>query len=192
MTLVTHPIFCPLPFLQTKTDSRPDSERHCTALAQVLHLPTIPCCAPLEHKSGRSLRHFFFLFYFVWGAYLRWQLCIWLMRCGTRMRVPERALRLRGSAGLRCGLPPLLLVITRARAGKLTTTPIHRGGPWTKLAYKYVHSFPKCTHTLTQRYIYTNKWSMMKRYKVTADTFLICDMHACTYVSSLQPTHTHR
>lgn len=33
---------------------------------------------------------------------------------------------------------------------------------------------------------------MMKRYKVTADTALICNMHVCGYVRSLQPTlHTH-
>ncbi len=56
-------------------------------------------------------------------------------------------------------------------------------------AHTHTHTH---TYTHTQRYIYTDKWPMMKRYKVTADTFLICDMHACTYVRSLQPTHTHR
>lgn len=99
-----------------------------------------------------------FLFFVSGGAYLQWQLCIWLMRCSTRMRVPERAFRLRSSAGLWCGPTLLLLVITEARAGKLTTTPIHRGGPQTKLAYKYVRSFPKCTrtHTRTHTYRQTN------------------------------------
>ncbi len=137
-----------------------------------------------------------FFFFLSGGAYLRWQLCIWLMRCSTRMRVPEWALRLRSSAGLRCGPPLLLLVITRARAGKLTTTPIHRGEPRTKLAYKYVRSFPKCTHTHTHThrgtYIQTNDpWWRGTKSQRTHFWFATC-MHVLMSDHCNPHTHTDR